>query len=146
MVEFYVDLSIPRCDSILSRPAKPLPSGMLKCGGFFVFEGESVKYSKPALTYQQQADLLLRRGLAADREELIGRLKVVSYYRLSGHWYPLRNPDDTLQPGTTLDRVNAGLQTDNPATAVASKERTGNQSDTDSARAGRVCSAHRFPI
>jgi abortive infection bacteriophage resistance protein len=47
----------------------------------------------------------LSRGLIADREELIRRLKVVSYYRLSGYWYPFRNPDDTLQSGTTLDHV-----------------------------------------
>lgn len=64
-----------------------------------------MEYRKPALTFQQQADLLLSRGLIADREELIRRLKVVSYYRLSGYWYPFRNPDDTLQPGTSLDRV-----------------------------------------
>ncbi len=64
-----------------------------------------MEYGKPALTFEQQADLLRFRGLIAEREELIERLKVVSYYRLTGYLYPFRNPDDTFKPGTTLDEV-----------------------------------------
>jgi abortive infection bacteriophage resistance protein len=64
-----------------------------------------MKYAKPALTYEQQADLLLSRGLQADRDTLITRLQAVNYYRLSGFLYPFRNPDDTFKPGTTLDIV-----------------------------------------
>ena len=64
-----------------------------------------MEYRKPTLTFEQQADLLLSRGMVAGREELIRRLKTVSYYRLSGYWYPFRNADDTLQPGTSLDHV-----------------------------------------
>lgn len=62
-------------------------------------------YSKQALTLEAQADLLLARGLVADRAELIGRLKVVNYYRLSGYLYPYRQPDDSYRPGTTLNEV-----------------------------------------
>jgi abortive infection bacteriophage resistance protein len=61
-----------------------------------------MQYDKPPLTFAQQADLLLDRGLVADREELLSRLRNVSYYRLSGYWYPFRRPDDTFAPGTTL--------------------------------------------
>ena len=62
-------------------------------------------YAKGALTLEQQADQLIARGLVAGRNELIGRLKVVNYYRLSGYLYPFRQPDETLRPGTTLDMV-----------------------------------------
>lgn len=69
-------------------------------------------YAKQALTLEQQADQLISRGLVvANRDDLIGRLKVVNYYRLSGYLYPFRardsngKPTDTLVPGTTLEMV-----------------------------------------
>jgi len=49
-----------------------------------------MEYSKDPLTFEAQADKLLSRGLAADRGELIHRLKAVSYYRLSGYLHPFR--------------------------------------------------------
>jgi abortive infection bacteriophage resistance protein len=64
-----------------------------------------MKYIKPALTYEQQADQLLARGLHAERSELISRLQAVSYYRLSTYWFPFRNSDNTFQPGTTLEII-----------------------------------------
>lgn len=62
-------------------------------------------YGKKALTLDEQADQLISRGLVADKAELIQRLKVVNYYRLSGYLHPLRQPDDTYRPGTTLDMI-----------------------------------------
>ncbi|HEY5743339.1 MAG TPA: Abi family protein [Chryseolinea sp.] len=68
-------------------------------------------YAKNALTLEQQADQLMTRGLVADRNELIGRLKVVNYYRLSGYLYPFRvrstagDLTDSFLPGTTLEMV-----------------------------------------
>lgn len=64
-----------------------------------------MKYTKPALTFEQQADQLLSRGLIADRDQLVDRLQSVSYYRLSGYWYPFRLSDDSFMSGTTLDAV-----------------------------------------
>ncbi len=66
-----------------------------------------MRYAKPPLTFQEQADLLLARGLRADRELLIARLKAVSYYRLSGYWFPFRqsNPDQKFKPGTSLETI-----------------------------------------
>ncbi|MDF1554441.1 MAG: Abi family protein [Deferrisomatales bacterium] len=65
-----------------------------------------MKFTKPPLTFEQQADLLLGRGLVADRDTLIQRLKAVNYYRLSGYLYEFRdNPGDGYQAGTTLDAV-----------------------------------------
>lgn len=64
-----------------------------------------MKYVKAVLTYDQQADLLLSRGLLADRDLLVSRLQAVNYYRLSGYLYPFRNSDDTYKPNTTLEGV-----------------------------------------
>jgi hypothetical protein len=55
-----------------------------------------VKYAKPALTFFDQADLLLKRGLVAPgRQAIIEKLQAVSYYRLSADWYPFRQSDDS---------------------------------------------------
>lgn len=68
-------------------------------------------YDKKALTLEKQADQLIARGLTAERDELIGRLKVVNYYRLSGYLYPFRVRDaashvtNAFEPGTTLEKV-----------------------------------------
>ena len=67
--------------------------------------GWGMIYSKKALTQEDQADLLLARGLIASRSELINRLRAVNYYRLSAYLYPFRQPDNSFRPGTTLDMV-----------------------------------------
>ena len=64
-----------------------------------------MKYEKPALSFEEQADRLLHRGLIADREELISRLSSVNYYRLSGYLFPFRRAEDQFAPGTTLEKV-----------------------------------------
>jgi abortive infection bacteriophage resistance protein len=69
--------------------------------GFFV----PMLYEKRAPTFEQQAELLLSRGLEADKNELIGRLVVVSYYRLGGYWHPFLDDDDQFQDGITLDQI-----------------------------------------
>ena len=64
-----------------------------------------MEYKKSPLTFEQQADLLISRGLQADRAQLISSLKSVNYYRLTGYLYPFRMADDTFKPGTTLEMV-----------------------------------------
>jgi abortive infection bacteriophage resistance protein len=64
-----------------------------------------VKYLKPALSIEEQADLLIARGMVADRDELIGRLNDVSYYRLSGYWHAFLTPQNTFIPHTNLKTV-----------------------------------------
>jgi abortive infection bacteriophage resistance protein len=80
---------------------------MLKRGGFsFARRGRpAMKFTKPALTVDQQADLLLARGLVADKADLVARLTSVSYYRLCAYWYPFKRPDETFEPDTTLETV-----------------------------------------
>ena len=47
-------------------------------------------YNKPALSLQQQIQQLKARGLkVADDSKAIALLERISYYRLSGYWYPL---------------------------------------------------------
>jgi abortive infection bacteriophage resistance protein len=64
-----------------------------------------MKFDKPPLTIEQQADLLLSRGLIADKEVFVNRLTVVNYYRLSTYLYPFRLPDQRYKKGTTLDLI-----------------------------------------
>lgn len=65
-----------------------------------------MRYEKPALTFAQQADQLIGRGLVADRDELIQRLEATSYFRLSGYLHAFRAPGtDGYREGTTLDQV-----------------------------------------
>ncbi len=62
-----------------------------------------VKYTKPALSLDDQADLLLKRGMVGDREKMIRRFSAVSYYRLSGYWFHRKRPDDSFEPVTRFD-------------------------------------------
>jgi abortive infection bacteriophage resistance protein len=80
---------------------------MLKRGGFSFsgIGGLPMKFAKPPLTYEQQADLLLSRGLVAAKPDLIERLRSVSYYRLCAYWFPLKRADNSFEPGTTFDAV-----------------------------------------
>jgi abortive infection bacteriophage resistance protein len=65
-----------------------------------------MKYSKPALTREQQADLLISRGMLGDRDRFISQLSAVNYYRLSGYWHTFRLlPAHDFSPNTTFDKV-----------------------------------------
>ncbi|MGF1451685.1 MAG: Abi family protein [Opitutales bacterium] len=65
-----------------------------------------MEYVKEPLSLEDQADRLLARGLIANRDELIGRLRYVNYYRLSGYLHPFRiNGSDHYRAGTSLAMV-----------------------------------------
>lgn len=58
------------------------------------------------LKYEEQADLLLSRGLIADKIQLIDILKKINYYRLSGYLYFFRLRDkENYKEGTDLGKV-----------------------------------------
>lgn len=60
-----------------------------------------MKYTKPPLSCEQQADQLISRGLTADRAFLISCLSEVNYYRLSGYCFPFREDGaQRFKPGT----------------------------------------------
>ncbi|MBL8080466.1 MAG: Abi family protein [Anaerolineales bacterium] len=67
-------------------------------------------YTKPALTFEEQAQLLLKRGLVADKNLLVERLSLVNYYRLSAYWYNFKRIDivtgvESFAPNTTFDMI-----------------------------------------
>jgi abortive infection bacteriophage resistance protein len=74
-------------------------------------EKEYMKYNKPPLSFEEQAQLLLDRGLiVSDKEKVVRRLSVVNYYRLSAYWYPFNriNPvsgDEYFVSGTTFEMI-----------------------------------------
>ena len=64
-----------------------------------------MKYTKPPLTFEQQVDLLIQRGMTGDRDAMISRLSVVNYYRLAGYWHPFKDANDQFRPGTSFEEV-----------------------------------------
>ena len=64
-----------------------------------------MRYNKPHLTFEQQAQKLIDKGLICSKHTLIDRLKAVSYYRLSAYWYPFRTQNGLLKPDTTLEQI-----------------------------------------
>lgn len=69
----------------------PLPVRTGRLGqAFFFCEMSKVPFNKPPLTYSQQLQQLKDRGLTINNEQkALHLLESVSYYRLSGYWYPL---------------------------------------------------------
>lgn len=70
-----------------------------------------MKYTKPALSFSEQAKLLISRGLiVGDSSELEKYLRQVNYYRLSGYWYNFKTFDpetgyEAFKPGTTFQLI-----------------------------------------
>jgi len=70
-----------------------------------------MKYAKPALSFEQQAQRLLDRGLITpDKESLTRHLSVVNYYRLSAYWFPFKRidpatGDEHFAPNTTFETI-----------------------------------------
>lgn len=49
-----------------------------------------VSYSKQLISFEEQVSLLKERGMyVEDENKALHILQNVSYYRLSGYWYPL---------------------------------------------------------
>lgn len=71
-------------------------------------QGRSLKFTKPAKTFDEQIDLLLSRGMEiADRDYAAQQLANINYYRLEAYWLPFetcRNPHQFAE-GTTFESV-----------------------------------------
>lgn len=64
-------------------------------------------YEKQALTYEEQANQILGRRMETEKSTLIGVLQQVSYYRLSGYWFPFRKYQSELfKDGTSLKTIH----------------------------------------
>jgi len=71
-----------------------------------------VNYNKPPLTFAQQVTSLEEKGICFNDKSLAEKkLASISYYRLSGYWYPFRirdvqhNVTNKVQAGTNFDDV-----------------------------------------
>ena len=69
----------------------PLPEDQRAQGGRFIFRYmPPIPYTKLPLSFVNQLSQLKNRGLLIQNEQkVIHLLEKVSYYRLSGYWYPL---------------------------------------------------------
>jgi abortive infection bacteriophage resistance protein len=66
----------------------------------------ALRFAKPALSYEDQAKLLEKRGLiVSDRAAFLRCLEAVGYYRLCVYWDPFKQPDDSFLPNTHFDLV-----------------------------------------
>ena len=64
------------------------------------------EYEKTSKNNEELADLLMDRGLVADRSALLRVLETVGYYRFSGYLVPFRDRDsENYRTGTKLDEV-----------------------------------------
>lgn len=65
-----------------------------------------MRFNKEPLTYSQQADQLINRGLIASEKELIEVLKQINYYRLSGYFYHFyKKGSEKFIENTTLKMI-----------------------------------------
>lgn len=70
-----------------------------------------MRYTKPSLSFRDQATLLISRGLLVeDATELENYLSRVNYYRLSGYWYAFKNidsftGDEKFKPGISFNMI-----------------------------------------
>jgi abortive infection bacteriophage resistance protein len=66
-----------------------------------------MKYSKPHLPYEDQVDLLIRRGLdCPDRGRSLLCLKQIGYYRLSAYFIPFKDTaTGNFRPGTAFEQI-----------------------------------------
>jgi len=63
-------------------------------------------YIKPPLSYQQQLEQLKSRGLVVENDpKAIHLLETISYYRLSGYWFPLLadKKSHIFKPGSKIE-------------------------------------------
>lgn len=72
----------------------------------------AIPYAKPPLTFDDQLVKLTDRGIEIlDPNLARQQLSLISYYRLSGYWYPYRLRDaadrvtDQVRPGTRWDEI-----------------------------------------
>lgn len=84
---------------------------MPKCGGFFISHMSLLPYTKIPLSFEEQARLLLERGMEGDFDFIVNRLRSVNYYRLSASWVDRFQRTDTGErldffcPKTTFEDV-----------------------------------------
>ena len=57
---------------------------------FFIYPTNKIPYPKQLISFTEQIGLLKQRGMVfGDESKALRLLQNISYYRLSGYWYPL---------------------------------------------------------
>ena len=88
----------------------PLPVRSARSEWAFCFLYMKLQFNKPPLSYKEQVEQLKTRGLIID-DELIALhlLENLSYFRLSGYWYPLLQDktNHIFKPGSQLSTAFA---------------------------------------
>lgn len=65
-----------------------------------------MRFTKPALTLDEQVELLVGRGMGGEKERIFRRVEAVNYYRLAAYWHTFRvEGTDAFRPGTHIDTV-----------------------------------------
>lgn len=83
----------------------PLPVEQRAQGKLFIFKMARIPYEKPALKYNEQIQQLQDRGLLITNiPRATHLLESISYYRLSGYWYPFLKEKNLhiFKPGSTF--------------------------------------------
>lgn len=92
---YYICITIPATPLIQAHPV----------GFLFIF----MHFNKPALTTNQQLELLLQRGLHVDNiQKAIEILSNISYYRLGAYTVPFQevgSTEHTFVKGTTFEQI-----------------------------------------
>lgn len=65
-----------------------------------------MKYSKPPTTFQEQIDILIKRGLnVEDPEKALLNISIINYYRLSSYFPPFQLNDHQFKENTSIDSI-----------------------------------------
>jgi len=65
-----------------------------------------MRYDKPPLTFDQQLDRLIKRGLnVRNRKLALKTLQAISYYRLSAYFIPFQESPDTFKNGASFEDI-----------------------------------------
>ena len=88
----------------------PLPVRSGRSGWtLYFYHMPKVPYNEPALDYSGQLKRLKHRGLIIENEaKALHLLENISYFRLSGYWYPmLAHPksEKTFKPGSSFNQA-----------------------------------------
>lgn len=62
-------------------------------------------YKKPFLSYDKQAQQLIKRGLIAEKPKLIKVLKNIGYYRFTGYLHIFKLENENYTKGITLEQI-----------------------------------------
>ncbi len=65
-----------------------------------------MEYTKPPLIFEEQAQLLIQRGLIASKEEIVKKFAFINYYRFSSYLYTFKTEGrEDFREGTKLSTV-----------------------------------------